>query len=320
MKKKTNKNIFIKNEFFLFLLMIWNERVLVFFIIIFFAGITSILSPNLFYIYKHSRMFAEINKTVFSVYRPYTNYYFENHLLINGIDKNLIYLTLSDYNIYQDRIENNFLSDFETELVSRDQFISFLKESDDYQKILINKNVDLKKYYSKFKIEKVNYPKEILKYQIAYSKELNYPYFLYRNYINFIYKKVIEKYNFEFKKIISNVQISYENELEYNKKIITEYKNEKKGNDKIIFISNKINLLEEQIRAAEKNFFSLNNNKFIENLRFDIYEAKIPSNVNFLDILKLLIMSFLTSLIAIFLKKNIKKNFSKFLKKSKIKK
>ncbi len=264
-------------------------------------------------------MFAEINKTAFSVYRPYIYYYYENDLLIKKIDKNLIYLTLSDYNIYLELIENNFLSDFEFKLRSRDQFISFLKQSDDYQKILINKNVDPKKYYKNFKIEKVNYPNKILKYQITYPKEMNYPY-LYSHYIKFIYKQVIEKHNLEFKKIISNVKISYENELEYNKKIITEYINEKKGNDKITIISNKIYLLEKQIRSVEKNFFLLNSNKFIENFKFDIYMVKIPLNINFLDILRLLTISFLTSLIVIVLKKNIKKIFSNFFKISKIKK
>jgi hypothetical protein len=316
MKNNSYKNIFIKKEFFSFLLMIWNERVLIFFIIIFFACISFF---KLFYISKQPKMFAEINKTAFSVYRPYIYYYYENDLLIKKIDKNLIYLTLSDYNIYLELIENNFLSDFEFKLRSRDQFISFLKQSDDYQKILINKNVDPKKYYKNFKIEKVNYPNKILKYQITYPKEMNYPY-LYSHYIKFIYKQVIEKHNLEFKKIISNVKISYENELEYNKKIITEYINEKKGNDKITIISNKIYLLEKQIRSVEKNFFLLNSNKFIENFKFDIYMVKIPLNINFLDILRLLTISFLTSLIVIVLKKNIKKIFSNFFKISKIKK
>jgi hypothetical protein len=264
-------------------------------------------------------MLAEINKTVFSVYRPYTNYYLENYLLINEIDKNLIYLTLSDHNNYQALIENNFLSDFETELLSRDQFISFLKQSDDSQKIFINKNVDLKKYYSKYKIVKVDYSKGIIKYRIAYPKELNDPN-LYSRYINFIYTKVIEKYNSEFKKMISNVQISYENELEYNKKIISEYTSEKISSDKIIITSNKINLLAEHIRDAEKKIFSLNNHKFVENLRINIYVEKVPVNINFLEILRLLIMSFLTSLVAIFLKKNIKRNFSNFLEIIKVKK
>lgn len=315
-EKKINKNFFIKKEFFSFLLIIWNERVLVFFFIIFFTFVSFF---KLFYISKQPKMFAEINKTAFSVYRPYIHYYFENDLLIKKIDKNLIYLTLSDYNILQELIENNFLGDFEIELRSRDQFISFLKQSEDHQKMLINKNVDPKKYYEKFNINKVNYSNNIIKYQITYPKEMNYTY-LYSDYINFIYKKVIEKYNLEFKKIISNVQISYENELEYNKKIITEYINEKKGNDKITIISNKIYLLEEQLKSVEKNFFSLNSIKFIENLKFDIYMVKIPLNINFLEILRLLTISFLTSLVVIVLKKNIKKIFSNFFKISKIKK
>lgn len=308
MKKKTNKNIFIKKELSLFLSTLWNEKILIIFIFVFCFGISSIkLLPQ----FKEQKMFAEIYKTEFSIYRPYAIYYFENDLLQKEIDRNLIHYTYSDLESYSSVLENNFIADFETSLRSTDQFISFLKQLDDYQKISIKKNFDLNKYYSKFKILKVsNGDKEKFKYQIVKLKGPNDLY-LYSQYIKFIYKKNKEKYDDALKKVIRNVQISYENEIVYNKKIIQDYANENEIAGKKIFAFNKIILIKERIKDAKKNFFLLSNNKSEDNLKIEVHE-QIPSSVfNILDIIRILIISSLTSLIVILIKKNFK-NFFKF--------
>ena len=187
------------------------------------------------------------------------------------------------YNINNNNITEQFISNFKINISSLDNLQSFVEESrefDNLKEYLKSNNISVRKYF-KNNIDEV-YKKDLIssnKYFLVFTKELDGDLFL-KNYIEFIKKKTVLELKKNLKLSIENKLTKFENALESAKLISLEnpipgflnLKNQSiNETEDLFYYGSKV--LSQEIIYLKKLLIKLENDQF----NFEIISEK-PSN------------------------------------------
>jgi LPS O-antigen subunit length determinant protein (WzzB/FepE family) len=223
---------------------------------------------------------------------------------------------LFDIDNNNNKIFEQFISDFKLNLLSLDNLENFIEESrefDNFKGYLKSRNISVKQYFSDNKFSEVKEKNIIIpnKYFLNHLKELDGDIFL-NKYVEFIKKKTIVEIKNNLKLTLLNTINNHQEALEIAKKIQLENPIIKTTNHqyqvtepKALFYKG-TKVISENLNYLNKRMIKLENDQFNYNIILQkALTLKNPTSLPLYFVLGLILGSFL-SLIIIYLKNILK--------------